>query len=198
MKLAAVEIVRCHFDSQTAKFGLTLKHVLNDGSMATANPQSPPAAPEIQPRIRIRAAQAVGMILLAILPVLALLDVFGDSVAEARASGSQLELRVNYPARFRYKTIHPIEVQVINRFDRPLDRVIVKFDENYLSQFSNVQLTPAADKAYEVELRDVQPGEERVISVEIQAERYWRHRGTVTATAGPDSVTARLETFTFP
>lgn len=166
--------------------------------MATGDIPQPPAPPTTHPRIRIRTQQLVGLILLAAIPVLAVLGVFGEKTGEARAETSELELRVRYPARLRYKTLHPLEVHVRNLSDRPLDRVTVRFADAYISQFSNVQFMPSVNKAFEVELRDVQPGEERLVSAELQAERYGRHSGTVTATTGPTSVTAPLQTFTFP
>ena len=163
-----------------------------------ATPQEPPAPPETRPRLHLRTSQLVGMLFFAAFPLAALLGLFGDSTAEVGAPSAALELRVSYPTRFRYKTIHPLEVRVRNRSANPLDRVVVTFDQEYVSGFSNVRFTPEAVRAYEVELRGVQPGEERLVSVEVQAERYGRHRGTVTAASGAEAVTAELQTFTFP
>jgi hypothetical protein len=140
----------------------------------------------------------LGVLALAVLPVLALLGFFGESGAEQTLSGEALELHVSYPTRLRYKRIDTVEVRVRNVSGEPIDRVVVKFDEGYIEEFSSVHFTPSISRAYEVELKDVQPDEERLVSVEIQAEEYWRHRGTVTVEAGPHTLTARIMTFTFP
>jgi hypothetical protein len=138
------------------------------------------------------------MALIGLIPLLALLGVFSGVQVETAAASPSLELNARYPARLRYKTTDRIEVRVRNRSDRPLNRVVVKFDEDYISRFSNLVFTPAAQRAYEVELVDLRPGETRLLAVEIQAEQYWRHSGALTASAGDDAATVNLGTTVFP
>lgn len=158
----------------------------------------PPPAPQVPTRTRIPWGRAAGLAVLALLPVLALFGVFGDARAETSASSGNLELHVRYPTRFRYKTIDAISVRVTNTSGQALDRIMVRFDEEYISQFSNVVFTPQVKRPYEVELTSVSPGETRLVFVEIQAENYWRHSGTITAGAGDESARVNLSTTVFP
>jgi tRNA threonylcarbamoyladenosine modification (KEOPS) complex Pcc1 subunit len=81
--------------------------------------------------------------------------------------------------------------------------VTVGFELGYVSAFSEVQFTPRAervtDKAYEVILPAVRPGESRRVTVSLRADRYGLHRGVVSA-AARDGAAARAEvsTWIFP
>lgn len=138
-----------------------------------------------------------------LVPVLALLGIFGASKESVRASSSQLELQVEYPTRFRYKMIATIAVSLFNASPQALDIVQVRFDQSYISHFSTVTFTPSVTyithEFYIVEVTDLQPGETRLVSVDIQAEDYGRHRGHITALPenGGEALVA-LDTFTFP
>ena len=155
------------------------------------------------PRIRRRVAfdrlQLIGVPLLTLLPLIAILGLFGETRDRVQAEGAALAIAVEYPTRFRYKTIHPIRISVTSRTDAVIDTVRVVFDVAYLSRFSNLAFTPAADGVYSVPLTDVRPGETREVHVEIQAEDYWRHTGWIAATAGgPDTVRVSVATTVFP
>ena len=54
------------------------------------------------------------------------------------------------------------------------------------------------ERAYEVEVRDLAAGEERLVSAEIQAQRYGRHVGEITAQSGAESLSVQVRTVTFP
>lgn len=143
--------------------------------------------------------QWVGIPLLALFVILALLGTFGPSQAEASRSDAQLSLRVEYPSRFRYKQIAPLRVWVANIGSLPLDTVTVVFDRQYINQFSQVSFTPSAEKAYEIELVAIMPGETNLVQVQLRAESYGAHPGVIQATTGgADTVTVQLSTLVFP
>ena len=159
----------------------------------------PPEPPEVARRIALHPGQAIFLALLTLFVALALFGAFGSTQATAHASGPGLELAVEHPARFRYREVAPIRITLRNTSGRPLDTVRVRLDEAYVSAFSNVTFTPSPQGAWEVVLTDVEPGEVRLISGELQAERYGRHRGTVTVTArGLRPLALDVATFTFP
>jgi hypothetical protein len=158
----------------------------------------PPPPPELHPRIQIRPLQIAGLVFLAAFPLLAFFNVFGDSQSRVSASSEIIELDVSYPSRFRYKSTASIEARITNTSQQPLEAVTVRFDENYVNKFSEVSFTPDVKRAYEVEITDLRAGQSQLISVEIQAEKYGRHSGTVSASSGDDLTTVSLATFVFP
>lgn len=138
-----------------------------------------------------------------LIPILALLGVFGETVHMATASNSELEMHVKFPTRFRYKMIDSITVFLHNTSDQPLKTVNITFDRSYIQGFSTVTFTPSVKQitgaGYIVELSDLQPGETRFIFVSIQAEKYGNHQGVISAKPDSgDGIQTSINTFTFP
>lgn len=159
----------------------------------------PPEPPQVARSPRLYSYQWVGIPILAIIVLLAMLGVFGDGQAEATGHGPSLGLRVTYPTKFRYKETAPLRVWVTNTSSSRIDTITVAFDDHYLNQFSNVAIIPSASEAYRVPLTGVEPGETRLVNVDLQAERYGSHSGTVSASAGqPGRTGVRISTFVFP
>jgi hypothetical protein len=159
----------------------------------------PPPPPEIDRRLRLYRWQWVGLPVLVLIPVLALFGVFGHTRGDARAVTGALELDVQYSTRYRFRDIQPMYARVRNRSTAALDTVTVAFDTAYVDRFSTVTFKPDISRAYEVELMDVLPGEVRLVTVELQGERYWGHEGIVSVWhAGGDTASARVSTFIFP
>jgi hypothetical protein len=130
---------------------------------------------------------------------LALLGVFGERVAETRVAGGALELRVEYPSRFRYQQANTIQVWVTNQGGRPLDTVTVSFSRPYLLQFSNLTILPSPERPFDVPLTNLEPGATRLVRAEIQADHYGKHAGWIAATAGKvDTVRVELSTIVYP
>lgn len=162
----------------------------------------PPAlqVPDQPRRLRFYRFQWVGLPLLFLLPILALLGVFGETRGSADDMGAEIALRVEYPTRYRYKQIHPVEVAVENTSARTLDTVVVAFDPAYVRRFSTPAFIPSPTEPFEVELLDVRPGEVRRVWAELQGEHYGRHRGTIEAyqAGGTDTTSVSVSTFIFP
>jgi hypothetical protein len=140
--------------------------------MSIHRTDEPPPPPDAPRRLRLYRFQWAGLALLASLPVMALAGVFGETWKVASARSSVLAVTLKYPDRFRYKQLNQLEVQVENTI-------------------------PPWSQAFELLLTDVRPRETRLALVEIQAERYGMHRGTLSVIAG-DTLTVALSTMIFP
>lgn len=144
--------------------------------------------------------QWVGLPLLLLMPVLALLGVFGETWDHVEDAGAELTLRVEYPTRYRYKQINTVQVFVQNTASSTLDTVVVAFDPAYIRRFSTLMFIPSPKQPFEIELLDVKPGETRLVWVELQGEQYGRHQGTIEAYRPASLDTARVvvNTLIFP
>lgn len=165
-----------------------------------------PQPPEHQRNWAFPLPQKVGIPLLFLIPILALLGVFGNSMATVRQQGQALALETTFPVRLRYKMAAPLVVRATNISAQTIPTVTVKFDRDYLFAFSGVTFQPAVDEIneedYEVHLSQLAPGETRVIALELKAEEYWQQEGTVSAAAGaadaPPDVTVDVHSFLIP
>lgn len=169
--------------------------------MAKARAHDPPypRAPEIDRRIGIPPWRLAGILLVLAVPTLAVAGVFGESWDHAGADGPNVSVRMEFPSRFRYKMLNSITAHITNRSAQPIDTISVRLDSSYALRFSTVVFTPSAERAYEVPLTDVAPGETRLVVVEIQGERYGRHTGRlrVASTSG-DTISLPVHTVIFP
>lgn len=169
--------------------------------MARERPRAPslPEPPEVDRRIRIPPHRAVGLALIALVPVLALIGLFGERWSTSDIAGGAVAVQVEYPTRYHYKMLNSITATVTNRSARPIDTVVVRLDSAYALRFSTVVFTPAAERAYAVPLTDVAPGEARLVVIELQGERYGRHTGSLRfeSTTG-DTLAVPLRTVIFP
>lgn len=166
--------------------------------MSTDELPDPPDAPSIERGISIARYQVIGLALLAMLPLLALAGSFGDRWDSRNAAAGSLDVSLRYPTVFRYKTINSFAVHVTNRGTTALDTVTVALDTTYASGFSTVTAVPPFSGSFEVDLVDLPPGQTKLVRIEIQGERYWRHAGELTASSGPDTVRVPVSTFVFP
>lgn len=163
----------------------------------------PPQPPEVARKLQFHLIQLIGLPVIMLIPILALLGAFGETVGSASASNAQLELRVEHPTRFRYKMIDEVTVSLTNSSSQAFPTLQVAFDRQYIEGFSTVTFTPAVshitDEAYVVELTDLQPGETRMVAASIQAETYGNHSGVITVTPeNGEALQVTVGTFTFP
>jgi len=161
----------------------------------------PPLRVSAQPRrVKLHRFQWIGLPPLLAVPLLALLGVFGETWTRVDGSGPGLALSVEYATRYRYKQINTLQVRVENTATRTLDTVVVALDSTYAARFSTLVFVPSARAPFEVELVDLEPGEVALVWVELQAERYGRHRGFLEARGSglPDTVRIPLRTYIFP
>ncbi len=94
--------------------------------------------------------------------------------------------------------VNELRVGVTNTTARVLDSVTVDVDTAYASRFSSALAIPAFEHPYRVQLSGVQPGETRLVQVELEGDAYGRHSGEVRVSAGSDTARVRLHTFISP
>jgi len=187
---------------------LTDQQLRQSGGNPSGRPEDygVPQPPEIEKQWTFSTLQKLGVPLLILIPLLALLGLFGESSAAATETGNTFAVEVSYPSRYRYNMLSPLTVSIENRSDQVVPTVTVSFGQDYISQFSNVSFTPEPDEvtgeAYYVRFDDLQPGEVRLGQVELQADRYWRHNGSVAVAPGdaddaPD-VVIEVSTLVYP
>lgn len=165
------------------------------------NAPSPPEPPEMERRVGAHRVEAIGVALLAFLPLLAILNVFGPRTATLTHETDAIAIELTYPARYRFRVSAQVAMTLQNRTAQALP-VEVRISRDYLDAFSEVGFTPDAaavtDDVYVVRL-DLPPGEGRAINVSLQGERYWLRRGSVTvAPQGGEPVRFDLRTWIFP
>ena len=158
----------------------------------------PPQPPRVRPLLRVRRRELIGIVLLAILPLLACLGIFGPGTTEAQARNPVVQLSVHYPSDLRHGMRDRIEARVTNIGPRPLERVSLGFDSAYLRAFSDIAFTPEPDRAHQVELEGLQPGETRLVSIEIRAQDFGRQKGRIALLGAGAPVSVDLATLVFP
>lgn len=139
----------------------------------TRTEDNPPEPPDIERRLSFHPLQLFGVPLLMLIPILALLGVFGDGHSEAQIAGQRVELRVVYPERMRYKAVRIIGVSVRNTSAEPISGARLVLNREYFSHFTRVAFTPAQDAvdagAFYFDLPDLLPGDAALVEVEIEA-----------------------------
>jgi hypothetical protein len=162
-----------------------------------------PQPPEMKRRVSIYPMQMVGMTLIILIPVLALLGFFGQVEARAAAASESFTVLAEYPERSRHRLFEVVTVTVTNVSQQPYDTVTVGISESYVASFAEVafdieveRITP---EAYVFELTDFQPGDSRIIGIELRADQYGQRDGFVRVAAlGAESVELAISTFVFP
>jgi hypothetical protein len=150
--------------------------------------------------LKFSRSQWIGVVALFLVPILALFGTFGESQAQVQGASAELVIRVEYPTRYRYKQIDRVRVEVENASSATLDTVTVAFDSAYVSRFSTLMFIPAAKEPFTVELAPLPPQSTRLIWVELQAERYGWHHGSLRAwrRGSSDTAIVPLRTIIFP
>jgi hypothetical protein len=163
----------------------------------------PPQPPEIQRKLQFHLVQWIGMPFLILIPILAVLGVFGKTTDEARAENETVAISVTFPTRTHYGVEEIMEVRVTNTSDQTIPSLRILFDADYFSKFSQLSFVPEVDQvtdtSYEIELTDVLPDETRLLTVDYAAQAMGNYPGYVEAAAeGLESARATINTFVFP
>jgi hypothetical protein len=159
-----------------------------------STPSEPPKPPEIERRIRFRLYQWIGVPLLLLAPpILALVGVLDERYETVTGEGGTLGVTVEYPSRLRYRQEGAITVQLPQRGEA--DSLDVSLADAYARGFTDIVATPAFDPPY----RAAVPGDARRVVIELKADRYGRHRGTLEISSrGGGSVSIPLATTILP
>lgn len=152
----------------------------------------PPEPPQVPTKIRIGVVQALGVPLLALLPVVALTGLLGEREEHARSvSTGGVSLQVDYPAVQRFRTLRELSITVRNEGDTTLPMTTLQIDRSYLGAFTRVETTPSVEEVtpthHEVPLGALPPGEARRVVATLEGDKYGRHVGRVRLVAQPGS-----------
>lgn len=158
----------------------------------------PPSPPRIPPKVHLHRSEKLGMPFLFILPVLALMGVFGPKTDVAHGRSGAIEWSAEFPARLRFENADRLIVRIQNRGQVPLPETRLTFDPTYLHAFAAVTFDPAPDTPYSIAIRNVEPGESRLVSVQLTADEYGAHQGWISLSAGGTETRIELSTFIFP
>jgi hypothetical protein len=152
----------------------------------------PPPPPTAERMIRFHRYQWIGVPLLLLAPpLLALAGVFGERQEAVTATSGDLTVTVEYPSRLRYRQLGQIRVSLAGSRG---DSAEISLDERYAEAFSDVRAIPELDGPYRVALA---PGAQR-LAIELKADRYGRHEGSLAIRAGTASTRIPLRTTIFP
>jgi hypothetical protein len=162
------------------------------------NATTPPEPPVVAPRLVFTRKQYFGLPLLALIPVLTLLGVFGEKRESSRAISRSLEMRIAYPSRLRYRQIESLDIALTNVSGRMLDTVTVSLDTAYITRFSSVRIDPQPKTPFVIAMADLRPQETRLVHAELWGERYGSHRAEIIGAASADTVRQQIHTFVFP
>ena len=96
-----------------------------------------------------------------------------------------------------------MEIYVENLSAGTMPTVTVSVDAAYLLPFSTVNFTPSVDEvtaaAYRIHLTNVEPGQIRLVTIQLQAEHYWRQAGAIAVQAADgEPLVTQVSTFVFP
>lgn len=164
---------------------------------------APPQAPEMPRQWKFYRFQYVALPILLLIPILALMGVFGETAATIEAVSAGFIVRVQYPDRAHYEANNQIVVTLRNETGRDLSNVSVEFDRKLLDQCSELSFNPAlkeiTESVYRVEVGGLRAGGERVVTLDYQPDMNGHHDSWVRAGAdGISPVQAAFSMFVFP
>jgi uncharacterized protein (DUF58 family) len=164
-------------------------------------PDKPEQPPPTKPGLEFYTYQLIGMGAFALVALLALFGVFGNSTTTSISRAGDISVEATFPTRLRYKTISNIEVHVRNEGQQAMP-VEVRFPAAYLSNFSNVKFSPEPKvislNEFVIELEPIAPGHTRLVSVEVQSEKYGSFSDRIVVKAGDAAAAIDVHTINFP
>ncbi|HEY2065631.1 MAG TPA: hypothetical protein VGG84_06700 [Gemmatimonadaceae bacterium] len=168
--------------------------------MATAaNSQRPPEPPHVTPAIRLSVAQSVGIGLIALLSLLGLAGLFGESMVRRVDRHGPLTVSASVPARLRYRQRMTLQVSVANRGNETMSDVRVRIDSSYVDRFSAVVLSPQASPDGVVRFGSLGAGQSVMLAVTLEGDRSGAIGGSALVTdAQGDTVRVPLTSTVFP
>jgi hypothetical protein len=165
-------------------------------------PPQPPQPPEFDRKLQFYPFHLLGIALLILVPVLALLGVFGETSAVVQGASNGIELEVHYSNRIHFQGLDGTEIRIRNTTGNVISSLTVAIDKAFLDNFSDLAFTPEVtqitEAAYLVELSEVQPGETRIVTYDSRGKIAGSHLGNVTVVSADNGPTVVLETLIIP
>jgi hypothetical protein len=180
---------------------LSAHHMTERNSSSSEDPGQlyPPDVPDMERRVRFYPRQVVGLIVLALVPILAMLGLAGEHRTEHVAASAVLQVKVEYPTRMRSTRHGVLRLEATNRSDGQLGPVRILLPASYRSGFADRELARTATPDGEIVLPALGPGEAGTAQVDLLAHRAGRHHGTLRVIpVEGDTLTISLRTFILP
>jgi hypothetical protein len=171
----------------------------SDGHASEAPGPFPPDVPDIERRVRFYPRQLVGLVILATIPVLAMLGLLDAGQHQVAGTTPALEVEVEYPARMRVSGHEVLRIVATNRTGSPLEGVRVLLPDSYMAAFAAREVVQEATPDYVVTFPPIEPGRSRTVQVALLAERFGRHEGPIRVVpAAGDTLILALRTLILP
>ena len=157
-----------------------------------------PQPPEVRPKLRFFKVELAGMALIALLPLAAIVGLFGPASAHATGRVGELRIEAEYPERLRTAMAERISLELVNEGSRALSNVTVTLDPEFMYAFGEVAFTPEPARPYEIELASLAPGGRERIEIEVHAAEYGLHEGHIRIGSDGDTGSLPVRTLIFP
>lgn len=163
---------------------------------------APPAPPPFPRRIWITPGQAASLLLLATLPVLAMLGTFGsDNERVLIARGDGVTLTVAHMERLRYGYPARLKIRADASDPQRLRGALIRVDAALLERFDKVAAAPPPQRvstnSYDFAVAENPDG--YAIVIDLEPERYGHARGHVTLDlSSGTALELPLQAFIFP
>lgn len=155
--------------------------------------------PKFKPRVRFWKHQLIGVVLLGMIPLLALLGIFGESTELKTFSIKEMQVAINSPTLLRHGQNNSIEIGMKNTSDREINKVDIYFSPDYIEAFSEVEFLPELSEPYQVTIAGISPGEEKKVLVQIRANDFGRQIGNLEfRSEGNEVRSITLDTMVYP
>ncbi len=156
-------------------------------------------SPKLPPHIKTWRFQLIGLPLLILIPLLAMMGIFGKELETITVKGGGLVSSIEYPTKMRYGQEVFMRLELKNTTGETIKNVSVNFDENYIKRFDGVEFTPNIEENYITETGDIPAGETRLIDVKLKAGEIGNQTGKFKFFSGEKKLfSTRLKTFIFP
>jgi hypothetical protein len=138
--------------------------------------------------------QAIGLILIAALPIMALAGAFDPDRTTLEGRSASINATLEYPERVPFSSLAHMRLKVTNLSNRLLDTVLVEFDTAYLARFTQINILPQPQRVFAVALTDLKPQEKREVLVEMDGDEVGNAAGLVHIKSGIESLQLKLST----
>lgn len=136
--------------------------------------------PEFQPKIKLWRYQWIGIPLLLLIPILALLNVFGVQHENISYTGNGVEINGKYPVKMRYGQEEFLRLEIKNGSKQDLKGTRVIVDKSYVERFDGAEFSPDVTENYSVNLGTLKRGETKIFSLKLKAGKGGTYDGGLT------------------
>lgn len=156
-------------------------------------------APPRKPKLKMWHYQWIGIPIIILIPVMALLGVFGEQTTKVQLSGEGLEASLEYPQKLRFGQDEFIRLEVSNTTSRALTNVTISFDKSYIEKFAEKSFTPEVQANYEMKNVEIPANETKTFEVRVKAGDSGSHSGEIKIRKEDEDILSHeISTFVFP